>query len=628
MNEAAHGLLNPEFLAEALGEIIFTNLPDGSCDYVSKRFADYTGIAQDAARGYGWAAAVHPEDVERVRARWLESVRSGHPFESDYRLRGRDGGYRWFRGRKVPLHDRGGHIARWFGTCTDIEEKKRVEDALVRDALLLANVRDSVVVTDLDGVVTYWNEGATRLFGWTAAEMLGRPLVERLPASERAAAAELLRGIAGGRDWRGEWHDYRKDGTRVWIDAHASLLKDGRGRPVGILGLALDISDRKRLEHQYLQAQKMEAVGLLAGGVAHDFNNLLTVITGYGALLLEGLGPGDPNRELVAEITRAGDQAAALTRQLLAFSRKAVLTPRPLDLNAVVHDTEKMLRRLLGEDVRLATQLYPALGLVHADPGHVQQVLFNLAVNARDAMPTGGRLTIETQNVYLDEAYCQAHAEVRPGPYVMLAVSDTGCGMTPDVQSRAFEPFFTTKEPGKGTGLGLATVHGIVRQSGGHVWVSSEPGAGTTFKVYLPRADRPAQPGRSYQGTSPAPRGNETILLVEDDEGVRGLLCRILQDSGYNVRAAAGGREALRLCEREAGPVHLLVTDVVMPEMGGRALAEQLLRLHPGLKVLYVSGYTDDAVIRHGVLEAEVHFLQKPFEPAALAQKVRETLDS
>jgi CheY-like chemotaxis protein len=361
--------------------------------------------------------------------------------------------------------------------------------------------------------------------------------------------------------------------------------------------------------------------------VAHDFNNLLTVITGYGSLLLNSLPADDPNRDWVREIARAGERGAALTRQLLAFSRRQVLLPALVDLNDVVRDTENILRRLIGEDVELAAELQPTLGRVHADPGQLGQVLLNLAINARDAMPTGGRLTIETRNVYLDETYAASHAEVRPGPYVLLAVSDTGHGMTPEVQARLFEPFFTTKDPGKGTGLGLATVYGIVKQSGGHVWVYSEPGVGTTFKVYLPRAEKPAQPGKSYHGLKAAPPGNETVLLVEDDEGVRALADRILRDSGYQLLVARNGREALQACAEHQGPVHLLVTDVVMPEMGGRPLAEQLLGLHPGLKVLYLSGYTDDAVIRHGVLAEKVHFLQKPFEPAALAQKVRAVLD-
>jgi two-component system, cell cycle sensor histidine kinase and response regulator CckA len=388
------------------------------------------------------------------------------------------------------------------------------------------------------------------------------------------------------------------------------------------------VTARRRLEEQYRQAQKMEAVGQLASGIAHDFNNLLTVINGYADLLLQSLPPADSSQELLEEIRRAGERAAGLTRQLLAFGRRQVLAPRVLDLNAVAADTEAMLRRVIGEDVRLATVPGPGLWPVRADPGQVEQVLLNLAVNARDAMPTGGRLTIETRNVELDDEYALAHAGAHPGPHVLLAVSDTGCGMTDEVKARIFEPFFTTKGPGRGTGLGLATVYGIVTQSGGHLGVDSEAGAGTTFRVYLPRAEGPVGEPKAGSG-APAPRrGAETVLLVEDDPAVRALNRHVLAGCGYTVVEAGDGDEAWRAAVRHAGgPIHLLVTDVVMPGQGGRALAERLLERHPGLKVLYVSGYTDDAVVRHGVLREAMNFLQKPFTPTALAHRVREVLD-
>jgi two-component system cell cycle sensor histidine kinase/response regulator CckA len=387
------------------------------------------------------------------------------------------------------------------------------------------------------------------------------------------------------------------------------------------------VTDRRRLEEQLHQASKMEAVGQLAGGVAHDFNNLLTVITGYGALVADALPPGDPVRELVGEMVRAGERAAGLTRQLLAFSRKQVLSPRVVDLNAVVADTERMLRRLIGADVDLAARLQPNLGRVRADPGQVEQVVMNLAVNARDAMPRGGKLTVETRDVELGEDYCRTHPEARPGPHVLLAVSDTGCGMTEEVRLRIFEPFFTTKGPGKGAGLGLATVFGIVKQSGGSVEVYSEVGVGTTFKVYLPRADAPAAADATGPVQAAVTRGTETLLVAEDEPAVRALTCHVLRSAGYTVLEAETGEEAVRVADRHAGPVHLLVTDVVMPGGGGRELAETLAERHPGARVLFLSGYTADAVVRHGILGERADFLQKPFTPAALARKVREVLD-
>jgi nitrogen-specific signal transduction histidine kinase len=383
----------------------------------------------------------------------------------------------------------------------------------------------------------------------------------------------------------------------------------------------------RRSEAQLRHAQKMEAVGRLAGGVAHDFNNLLTVITGYSEVLLQGLRAGDPLRESLGEIRTAGERAGLLTRQLLAFSRKQLLHPVVLDLNAVVADMERMLRRLIGEDVELVTRLQPGLWPVRADPGQMEQVLLNLAVNARDAMPTGGRLAIETANVELAGSAAGLLGE-RPGRYTLLAVSDTGCGMPPEVRAHLFEPFFTTKEVGRGTGLGLSTVYGIVTQSGGHIAVETEVGRGSSFRVYLPRAPEADALARRKEPAGGLPRGQETVILVEDDDALRAVIHTILRRCGYQVLDARHGGDALVSCEQHAGPIHLLISDVVMPQMSGPQLAERLAWLRPGLQVLYISGYTDEAVIRHGVVNPAVAFLQKPFTPAALAQKVREILDA
>jgi len=381
-------------------------------------------------------------------------------------------------------------------------------------------------------------------------------------------------------------------------------------------------------QDQLAQASKMEAVGHLAGGVAHDFNNLLMVIMGRADVMLSRLDHAHPMRAAIHEITRTARRAADLTHQLLAFSRKQVLKPAVLDLNAVLTNLGEMLRRLIGEDIELITALAPALGHVKADPGQIEQIVMNLCVNARDAMPQGGQLTIETANVELDEAYARRHVGVRPGFYVMLALSDTGVGMDPATQARIFEPFFTTKGPRKGTGLGLAMVYGIVKQSEGNIWVYSERGQGTTFKIYLPKVDAPL--AGAHADTTPAlpPHGKETVLVVEDEEGVRELVRDILEASGYKVLEAAHGAGALEIVERHTGPIHLLVSDVVMPEMSGRDLAQQLAVRCPDTKVLFMSGYTDHAVAHRGVLDPEMEFLQKPFTAATFTGKVRELLDA
>jgi signal transduction histidine kinase len=384
----------------------------------------------------------------------------------------------------------------------------------------------------------------------------------------------------------------------------------------------------RQSEERLRQAQKMEAVGRLAGGVAHDFNNLLTVIISYSDLLLEDLGLDDPKRDDVDQIRKAAEGAAALTRQLLAFSRQQVLEPKVLDVNATVVSTEKLLKRLIGEDVQLATSLAPDLGRVKVDPGQVEQIIMNLAVNARDAMPRGGRMTIETANVDMDEVYVRGHAPARPGRYVMLALSDTGIGMDEQTKARIFEPFFTTKDPGKGTGLGLATVYGIVKQSGGFIWVYSEPGHGTSFKLYLPRVDEPAEPVAAPITMTEPGRGTETVLLVEDAASVRMVTRQVLERYGYAVLEAPNGDTALRLAAKHHGPIHLLLTDVVMPGLSGRQLAEQLAPLRPDMKVLYASGYAGNAIVHHGILESGIAYLPKPFTPETLGRRVRQVLDS
>jgi len=395
---------------------------------------------------------------------------------------------------------------------------------------------------------------------------------------------------------------------------------------VGVSAVARDVTESKNLEAMLRQAQKMEAVGQLAGGVAHDFNNLLGVILGYTGLMLDHLSPDDPKHKSISEIQKAGDRAALLTRQLLAFSRKQVLQPKVLDLNTVVAGAEKLLQRLIGEDIELLVVLNPALGRIEADAGQLEQIIMNLAVNSRDAMPPGGKLTIETSNVEVDEEYAAQHPSTRTGPHVMLSVTDTGCGMDAKTKAHIFEPFFTTKEFGKGTGLGLSTVYGIVKQSGGSVWVYSEVGIGTTFKIYLPCVSPALEVAPPSDKPDKIERGSQTILIVEDEAALLEVTHQSLDAVGYTVLAALGPVEAIRISESHPGPIHLMVTDVIMPGMSGAQLASRLSVPRPEMKVLYVSGYTDDTIVRHGVLDPGLAFLQKPFSPKTLARKVGEVL--
>jgi PAS domain S-box-containing protein len=511
----------------------------------------------------------------------------------------------------------------------DISARKRAEAERTRLITAIEQSAEAVVITNTNGDIEYVNPAFTRITGYSREEALAQnPRILKSGKQDPALYQELWSTISQGKTWRGEVINRRKDGSLYNEQMVITPVQDEQGKVTHFIAVKQDVTEHKHLEEQVRQAQKMEAVGQLAGGVAHDFNNLLTIINGYSELVLGRLKPNDPMQGYLEEIKKAGERAASLTRQLMAFSRLQVLSPRVLDLNALVAEVQKMLRRLIGEDIELTTVQGPALGRVMADPGQIEQILMNLAVNARDAMPQGGKLVIETANVDLDDAYARTHGVVTPGHYVMLAVSDSGCGMDAETQVHIFEPFFTTKELGKGTGLGLATVYGIVKQSGGYIWVYSEPGKGTTLKVYLPRVEDVDESVQAPEPSVYTPSGTETILLVEDEEAVRALASKILQALGYKVIESANPEDALRIGEHYKEPIHLLLTDVVMPRMSGREVAERLAVLLPDLKVVYMSGYTDDSVVRHGVLETGTAFLQKPFTPAALARKIREVLDA
>jgi PAS domain S-box-containing protein len=446
--------------------------------------------------------------------------------------------------------------------------------------------------------------------------------IEGLRAAARRALAHP------NRPHTAEFRIVRPDGETRWLSFVGQVFCDADDRPSRILGLALDITERHKLEDQLRQSQKMDAIGSLAAGVAHDFNNLLSVVLSYSELAIADIEHDHPMRAEIEEIQRAGLRAAGLTRQLLAFSRQQVLEPRVIDINQILADLDKMLRRLLREDIELTLLTAPSLGTIYADRGQVEQILVNMIVNARDAIPAGGRVTLETDNVEVSAEDAGAHPGVTPGPHVVLAITDTGTGMSPVTRARAFEPFFTTKEQGKGTGLGLATVFGIVRQSGGHIHLESELGKGTTFTVYFPRVDRPADEAPMVSASRAQRGGTETVLLVEDENQVRALVRTILRRNGYNVLEAQNGGEAFLIAEQFKGRIDLLVTDVVMPRMSGQQLSERLASLRPAMRVLYMSGYQDDTVAKHGVLDSGVSYLQKPLTPDALLRRVREVLDA
>jgi|GEM_PF-1292314 len=543
-----------------------------------------------------------------------------------------------FTGEHVPVEIDAGYL-RWQGEPAvqiilhDITRRRGVEAEMRLLAHSVESTSEMICVTDLEDRFTFVNQAFLDAYGYSRDEVLGQHARILWSPNNPSTVGQVILEDTRRGGWKGELLNLRKDGFEFPIALSTSQVRDQGGRVMGLIGVARDISERRRTEEalrrseeQLRHAQKMEAVGKLAGGVAHDFNNVLTAVTGYSELALSRLAKDDPLRMDLEEIRKAGERAASMTRQLLAFSRKQILEPQIIDLNNVVIGMETLLRRLIGEDIELVAVTPSGLSSVKADPGQIERVILNLVLNARDAMPKGGKLTIETADVDLDETYAEAHS-VTQGTYVMLAVSDTGRGIDKEIQPLIFEPFFTTKEEGQGTGLGLSTVYGIVTQSGGHVSFYSEPGYGTTFKVYLPRV-----PGRVVMDLpekgGATSGGSETVLLVEDEDSIRRLAVTILRTNGYFVIEARDGREAVLLSSQHRGSIHLLLTDTVMPHMSGPDLVRLQTSLRPQMKVLYMSGYTDDAVVRHGVLEQSLPFLQKPFTPEILCRKVREVLDS
>jgi two-component system, cell cycle sensor histidine kinase and response regulator CckA len=515
----------------------------------------------------------------------------------------------------------------------EIARRARVQQALERSQeryrLLLETAPMGIVITDEQGKVVQANAEMLRMFGYAPRELIGHLiemlLPERFRISHQLKRSDYMKEPHARQLGLGmELFARRKDGTEFPVEISLGPLTTEEGTLVP--AVVVDITARKKMEEQLRIAQRMEAIGNLAGGVAHDFNNLLAVILGCSDIALDALAPEHPAAKKLEMIRKAGASAADLTRQLLAFSRQQMLQPHVLDLAEIVGRSEVLLRRLIGENIEITVSPEPSLGCVKADPGQIEQVLVNLAVNARDAMPQGGRLSIEARNCELDDSYKDKHQPVIPGRYVMLAVEDTGCGMDADTQARIFDPFFTTKELGKGTGLGLATVYGIVKQSGGYIWVYSEVNKGTTFKVYFPRVEQSAEPPKPDEPEGMVLQGCETILLAEDSASLRQMAREYLESTGYTVLEASSGSEALERAKDFQGPIHLLLTDVVMPGMSGPELASEVASLRPGIKIIFTSGYTDDAIGRQGVLDPTAAFLQKPYRPKALARKIREVL--
>jgi two-component system cell cycle sensor histidine kinase/response regulator CckA len=575
--------------------------------------------------------AVHPEDRERM-AGTLARKHETQGYDQEFRILRPDGEMRWIWARCYPVRASQGGTIRFAAIADDITKRKATEQEQSRLAAITEYSGDVVVSVTVDGNIIAWNLGAERQYGYTAEEVLGRPLSMLFPSDHYQEYRQIMKMVRNGEPVAS--HDTvrrRKDGTLIQMSVAIIPIEARDGEVVGASKVSHDISRIKKLEAQCIEAQKMEAVGQLAGGVAHDFNNILFVILGHSDLLMEELGPDHPAHKDARAIHQAAERAAGVTRQLLVFSRKQTVQAVALDLNEVVEGLDKMLRQLIDENIELTVVLGRHLGRVKADAGYVGQVLMNLVINARDAMPGGGTLAVTTSDVIVDEHYASAHPGVTPGKYVMLSVRDSGAGMTGAVQERLFEPLFTTKPKGRGTGLGLATCQTIVKQSSGHIRVCSEVGKGSTFDVYFPQLDHQrldAAVVNPIQSGS-LPRGTEALLLVEDDPAVRQLASAVLRAQGYEVLVAANGQEGLRIAhEHKGAAIRLVVTDVIMPLMGGKMMAEWLTSSDPDLKVLFTSGYTDDAIAPYGVLDPGVAFLPKPFTAATLIGKVRELLDA
>ncbi len=616
--------------------IFVHDLATGAILDVNQRMSDMYGYTREEALqlNIGALSAGKPPYTEQDALKRIHNAAGGEPQVFEWRAKDKAGHLFWVEVnmRRVTI----GGQDRMLVTVHDITKGKQAKEELLREQSFTDAVLNSIpgllYLFDDQYHLVRWNKKMEEVSGYSSEELSHIQIFDWVEGEDKARIASAVQKVSMEGQASLEAHLVIKGGKKIpfYFTGVRLIIGDRQY----LTGIGLDLTEHKRaeeemasLQEQLRQSQKLEAVGSLAGGIAHDFNNLLTVIKGYSQISLGGLNEKDPLAGNLTEICTAAERASDLTHQLLAFSRKQTLEPKVLDQNKVIQRMEKMLRRMIGEDVELLIHLEEDLGRIKADPGQMEQVIFNLAVNARDAIPSGGKLILETDNVYLDEEYAKGHISVNPGHYVRLCVSDTGCGMEPEVRNRIFEPFFTTKEKGKGTGLGLSTVYGIVKQSGGNIWVYSEVGKGTTFKIYFPRVDEPVEDLEEKTYTEAILLGSETVLVVEDQDEVRRLVVQILRKQGYKVLEAANSGEALMVCEQHQEPIHLILTDVVMPKMSGPEFIERMQQIRQDFNVLYMSGYTDKAVVYHGVTQGQTEFIQKPFTYEMLARKVRDVLD-
>ncbi len=609
---------------------------DGKLKFCNSKISEIMGYSFQELMSKPFIEFIYPEDQGKVFENYLKRLQGRElPKVYTFRVIDKWGSVRWLEINATRIQwERRPATLNFLSDVTDrvqMEEEIQRKEEYFRS--LIENSMDVIFIFDENGRIRYISPSSLKVVGYAPEELLEGSIFDYLHVDDISLVSEVISKVIGefGEVMSIEFRLQHRDGSwRIMEGFCRNLLNVSSIQ--GIVMNARDISEQRAaeeeidvLQEQFRQSQKMEAIGRLAGGIAHDFNNILSIIQGYSDLSLLNLSEGDPLRENIEQIQKASRKAADLTKQLLAFSRRQVMEMRVMDLNILLKSLEKMLQRLIGEDIELSIIMGEGLGRVKADPGQLEQVILNLVVNARDAMPSGGKLTIETANVKLDEAYARAHIAVKSGDYVLLSISDTGEGMTNEIKERIFEPFFTTKE--KGTGLGLSTVYGIVKQSGGNIWVYSEPGCGTSFKIYLPRVDEPLEERGEAVGEEDLPKGNETVLIIEDEEEVRKIAMAVLRRQGYKVLEAPQGGDAFLICEKYDGPIHLMLTDVVMPRMSGIELAKRLVAMRPEMKVVYMSGYADNAAIQHGFSQEGVDYIQKPFTVSRLARKVREILD-